>query len=630
MGPKWTALLADLSVCFGREFEAICERVLRPAWPGVRQVPPMSPLDEAGVDLVSFDRFGNVELAFQCKTTRRIPVPIDWLVGQMRADVDKLLRSGLDLRTFVYAINATGITPGDWAELRQLLTPLSAGRHGLSYHVVSPAELVELAWNKTKERIDKDIQIQTVTQHIGALQTVFAETQVIPRVPARVTTIGLEDAAGAVTRDERTDEYFDLHDLSAPEGEGRVTLLTGMFGAGKSTAVGCLVTGSQGSCFSLPCRELPMRWAHPLSVHDVLTWLLVFLGPSSVGPEEERQYVVEAMGDVLKDRNWRKTIIFDGLDEHRLFCTPDGFAELAGVAGRLGCNIVFTVRREFVDAELGRYESSMRRLCAQMSLRTVTKVELQPWGIRHLVELIDINCEPALPWKSSPDQTTVARWTELRSALLSGEAREHYGDSLDNPLLFKYLMEDVAENGIRDLNRAEVLFGHIRRKVLRDREVATRSLPGSDLASREWWARMMTALMLCALCIDEARVEIGNSAPGDSRREEFTTFSWNEARGFFSVAFPDGATKDDVRSCGLFVASVNTILGQERLYFTHKALQDFLVSLSLECYRRDHEDEVILGLRDDIQRACRLRRNSHLAQFVAAHVSRLPSGTGSR
>ena len=50
MGPKWTALLADLSVCF--------------------------------------DRFGNVELAFQCKTTRRIPVPIDWLVGELRADMD--------------------------------------------------------------------------------------------------------------------------------------------------------------------------------------------------------------------------------------------------------------------------------------------------------------------------------------------------------------------------------------------------------------------------------------------------------------------------------------------------------------------------------------------------------------
>ena len=83
---------------------------------------------------------------------------------------------------------------------------------------MSPAELVELAWNKTKERIDKDIRIQTVTQHIGALQTVFAETGVIPRVPARVPTIGLEDTAGAVTRDERTDEYFDLHDLSAPEG----------------------------------------------------------------------------------------------------------------------------------------------------------------------------------------------------------------------------------------------------------------------------------------------------------------------------------------------------------------------------------------------------------------------------
>lgn len=362
----------------------------------------------------------------------------------------------------------------------------------------------------------------------------------------------------------------------------------------------------------------------------MLTWLLGFLGSASIGPEVERPYVVEAMGDVLKDRTWRKTIIFDGLDEHRLFCTPDGFAELVSVAGQLGCNIVFTVRREFVDTELGRYESSMRRLCAQMSLNTVTKVELLPWGPRHLIELIDISCEPGVHAASSPDPTAVAKWAELRAAVLSGAARKHFGDSLDNPLLFKYLMEDVAENGIRDLNRAEVLFGHIRRKVLRDREVATRSLPGRDLANREWWAQMVTALMLCALCLDDARVEVNNSAPGNPAREEFSTFSWDEARGFFSGAFPDGATKEDVRGCGLFVASVNSILGQERLHFTHKALQDFLVSLTLVCYGRDHEDGVILGLLDDVQRACHLRPNGYLAQFVTAHVSRLPSQTGSQ
>lgn len=619
MGPHWRELETEIGIHFGREFEIACQQVLSPAWPGVRQASPMSPFDMAGLDLVQLDRHDDLILGVQCTTANRLPVLFAKLKRKIGDDLEKIRISGLTPRNFVYVVNAPGLTPDQWRELKSLVKPPGSGPFLAA--LVSPAELVTLAWEHVKSDLDRLIQVHHLTQHVSALQTVFKDWRPITRVPVQLADVDLTDASEAVLINKQ-EGCLSFQELFAPHEGGRVTLLTGMFGSGKSTAVDCLVSGALGSCFALPCRELPLDLPQPLSSTHVVRWLLAFLGAPNFQEGCAPELIFEAMLEVLSDPSGKKTVIFDALDEHRRLCTSDGFAQLVRAVGDLGCNIIFTIRREFVDTELGRYEIPLRKLCLDSALRYVRRIELLPWGQQQIVELIDVNSTP-LPWvQATPDPRVAGKWLALREAVISGQARRLCGDCLNNPLLLTFLIEDVAENGLSELNRAELLFGHIRRKVTRDRNAASRPHPGSDDSLLHWTSRILTALMTCALCLDSSRGELSSLSSSDPRRREFETLSWDEVKGFFSSAFPDGATKDEIRACGIFIVRADPVLGAQRLYFSHKALQEFLVALAIECLGGGHEREEILNLVREIQEARRLRPMTGLARFVAAHLQR--------
>ena len=615
MGPHWLELRADLAASVGHEFESYCERVIRLAWPNVRRASEMSALDKSGFDLAdcTTSRY-LLHVAVQCKTTSKIPISSSFS-QKVTKDVSKVLASEIEVLTFIYVVNAPGMNAELKQELSDLLEPLRHSPRVRYVHFVDAAEFVALVFRETSERLDRALQIQHVGQHLSALDSAAPSPRILHRVPVRVVTLDVsKDSILRVAADQIIDD-FEPTALIPENRASRVTLLSGLFGSGKSIAIAQLVTGGIGTCFTLACSQLPLQWTSPLSAEDLAEWVFALAAAQFERDDGKRPLFREVMLEVLRSHGWQKTLIFDALDEHRRLCTADHFLELARAASALGCNIVFTVRKELIGEELGRFELALRHLCRTLSATSVKRVELLPWKSEQLIRLIDHCCEIDPAVQLHRDELTIDRWKSLKQAICDHSAEKLFGDCLGNPLLFSYLLEDVATSGLRRLNRADIFFNHIVRKLLRDRAITSRPQPGIDIGNQPWWCQMITAMLPAALAVDHGHDESQQSnLPDDHRQLE--SFDLQELRGFFHRPFSGRATKDEIIACGLFVTRIDPFTGAERFYFTHKALQDFLVALAIYTFGGDHSDDTIRQLRDEISAACTNTADSELASYV--------------
>lgn len=597
-----------------REFERLAEPVLRVLAPELRFGPELGDMDRAGVDAFEPAPHGaSLQLAIQCKAAASPRFRKDKMIESCRKSINDFLKSGHKTERFVFVVNFWGKEEEirkEIAEDLHLLGERSVARN-VDYWTV--AELIDHARERVVEHINSAAEFAATNLHLDALQTDFHLVPPLRQVPARFSSVQLSSRGGAEEQNVVCMDDFDPTDLAGEDLERRTVLLTGVFGAGKTTAVKMIASSSPRRCFMIPCRFLPVFGdSDKRDSRLFYRFILHHLGVQKRWGQQfdmVQDYVLEALRDLLERERSQRLVVFDGLDEHRFYCTSEGFRTLLELTSNFECPVVFTVRREFIESGLGRYESPL----IQNSSRTakVDRVELLPWQQTHILELISRVSD-------SYEGPRRGHARELMETVSGEAAQDLYGDLIQNPLLLSWLVEDVSYEGLRPLNRAEVVFNHIVRKLRRDRLIAERPGITVDANEQAWLGRVLDGIRLCASTLTAA---VGERASPYRNEDEtvFQSLSWEEVTKCFGED-PSGRpfTKDDVLGTGVFLQRALGLLDEPRVYFVLQVFHDFFIALCFEATFPVFDDSVVEAWREDIRIACEQRPSSLLAKYLVS------------
>jgi hypothetical protein len=172
-------------------------------------------------------------------------------------------------------------------------------------------------------------------------------------------------------------------------------------------------------------------------------------------------------------------LILDGLDENRFFSRLKGMEFLSNQLADFKCPVVLTTRAEHLDAMFGDFSTAFQEFSVKLGpKRDARLIVLQPWTIRQARRL----CTEALRKTKGRAREHLNRLTKIFD---NRSYSRLYGDLPTNPLMLQFIIEDVAENGIRKSNRSALLESWIRRKIRRDQSRVDRVKIAEDLDVEE-------------------------------------------------------------------------------------------------------------------------------------------------
>lgn len=379
-----------------------------------------------------------------------------------------------------------------------------------------------------------------------------------------------------------------------------------MFGAGKSTSVLSACLNGNGDFVFVPCRDLPARSGGAISTKRLLSEVCRIL---DFDDRFRDPFAFELAGEVLEallcSADNKMLLVFDALDEHRYFGSQEGFTELSNHVKKFRCPVVFTVRQEVVHGLLGNYETPLKQVSdAGSRPRPGRKLELLPWTDRHILRRIESRLAKL------PAGAPKTRLQEFARLVGSGESDPLYGDLPRNPLMLTFLIDDVMEQGLRKLVRAELLFDYVQRKIMRDRDCApAREHPGADSAPDLLVARMMRAMMGIAWQM-ASKDESGLAVPGEG-------LPVSSALAIAQHEFGEAVSAGGLALNSLLVIRRPGRYEEPRFSFVIQLFGEFFLALAMtgrpEARSADAAVELI---RAEIARASDRNPHSDLSQFV--------------
>jgi len=252
------------------------------------------------------------------------------------------------------------------------------------------------------------------------------------------------------------------------KGEGRLSILVGEFGSGKTTAISRLLAASVAEPIVVPgailsevhirsSKELISRsFDHALlleSVQEADREMLTFLLPP-------------VLAQLLKDKELPTVLVFDGLDESTFISRRGGFQHLFNILREVQVPVVLTLRTELWQRSQQDFATAMGYRAPADGIRNqkVRLVELLPWSEDEIGELLRRSL------RLTVDPTTRANLIDLDDLLSSGRFAELFGDIPRRPLFLRFILDSVAAQGLPNgrIGRARLLYDWARRKIFRD------------------------------------------------------------------------------------------------------------------------------------------------------------------
>jgi hypothetical protein len=287
-----------------------------------------------------------------------------------------------------------------------------------------------------------------------------------------------------------------MRDLILSPTEARWTLLTGTFGAGKTTAVLQAAASKATAPLLIECRLLPALSNQLNSTSVLLEESLKTLRTLDEFSDADRQIIYELAGTtfkvMLKRPDTKFVVILDGLDENRFYSHQRGMEFLSNQLAELNCPIVLTTRLEHLNAMFGDFSSAFQEFSVKYApKRDARLLQLDPWTVDQAISLCDlVICELRGIQRS--------RLQEFRELLFKTDFFGLYGDLPSNPLMLRFILDDVVESGIHKTTRPLLLDTWMRRKIRRDRRASLRASLNDNLDLEEFVDRIMTVMQSTA------------------------------------------------------------------------------------------------------------------------------------
>lgn len=472
----WAGLLATSEE---DDFERKVLPLLRLFWPPMRQAPRKKSWDARGIDLMVWSDTPPFACVVQCKGFKVQQLGADQ-ARQAEESIERFKASDSRTKTYLLVHNRDGRDRQFATRVSQALAVLVQSGKAEEAYLWDRQTLLKKAFDQMQAVLTRALHAYS-SDLLGHVQGLFRFGEVrVSNVPAVEEELIF-----------RRDAPCKRHRLSAssPRNVGEIiegssgrqwTILSGIFGLGKTSAALHAARLSARPVVLLPCATVPEAVFRSGQTNALTGHVSRILNLLDEVEDQDREALQKMAASVLSYllRSVSSPFVFvlDGLDEHRALASLEGLQQLCNQLAEFSCPVVLTTRREHFDLLFGSFDVALSGLAPKYGTqRVATGIDLQPWTRRESLALVSGAIELAGPEES-------ARLTELRTLIEERRAEEIYGDLLYHPLFLQFILEDVACNGIRRQGRAALLRGWIERKLRRDRMAL---VPGTATARAE-------------------------------------------------------------------------------------------------------------------------------------------------
>ncbi len=430
--------------------------------------------DNQGIDLLCLAEDGQIDLAVQCKTSQK-PDLGNAEISDAKASFEKFRKAGHTCDTYLFLINGDGrnldYNDAIENELQRLITDGKANRA----EFWPRSELLNHAFARMKQILVAALR-QRAAQRQSEFHQLFRFGQVyLPVVPVKEEQLVLKAGSPCTRQAVPTGSARPLTEILHDSTRARWTLLTGTFGAGKTTAA--LEASSRGLYTSIfvAASELGQRAKRQgiatigQEIADTLRIFSVDADPIDgfyilEGKDEDEftDLAGPALASLLRSETPDHILVIDGLDENRLYLQPAGLQLLNNQIADLKCPIVLTTRLEHLSSMFGNFETLLEGLgSGRRSATPARLLTLERWT----PDEVRLFIETARQHANTEEQAAL---TLFSSAMDDGSLAHLYGDLPSHPLFLQFILDDVCSDGLNTRRRTELVGAWVRRKISRD------------------------------------------------------------------------------------------------------------------------------------------------------------------
>ena len=563
----WKRLGGELLAAVDREFERAVLPPARAFWPDLVQPRGMAAYDRAGADLVAFKDEGGIEAVLQCKGFFKAEGLQNDQFGAFDKSIKSFARSGLTTDLYAVVHNQDGRNR-DVA--RQIDTALEAlVIKGKAKRVIQWDRIAFLHALETRlrEMIGSRIGEQTAVM-LDRLEEQFAFGRTyVPEVPVSRGKLTLRRGQPPLIEPpDRPHQRTDIAD-ALTRASGRWTLLTGLFGTGKTSAALHAARLSPQRILYVHAGNIEPRYGEG-GTNTLMARIVEALSVYGDFEADERGLFERLSGPLLRQLlqggETDALLILDALDENRTLGSPDAIMRFASALAELRCPIIMTTREEHFRATFGNFDHLFDELSTKGgNTRDVTLLELQPWTDREVLAFTKSSAAEA------PDNHHLAA---LNEALAAGGDGGWGLDFLRHPFFLRMIVDLAAEGGDPSRTRSGLIASWVWAKLTRDLKSA-RATP-VPIEDRNLFIERMEEVMTAA-----AAAMVEDHQDGIRLRD---TIGSNEFVSLCEAVFRTGGVDlGGAISVSLLVPVAVRHRGEVPLRFTHRAFQEFFLARHL-------------------------------------------------
>jgi len=171
-----------------------------------------------------------------------------------------------------------------------------------------------------------------------------------------------------------------------------------------------------------------------------------------------------AIDYILKDEDTPVILILDALDESIYFSRPGGLQQLFNHVRDIRIPVILLARSEFWEGKQDDFANSygMRSPTKDRSFnRKVKVIRLRDWKHDQIKAL-------AQRYRDTQTGERYSNLDEFIRVIDSGEYEDIYGDIPKRPLFLRFILDSVAEQGVRRKGKAQLFYDWIELKIRRD------------------------------------------------------------------------------------------------------------------------------------------------------------------
>lgn len=469
----WLDLKRKLIEQQERDFERAAARVLRFKYPAILQTPARKILDQAGIDLVARQERLKIQVAVQCKGWGVQELGPAQLTQSLQS-LDSFHASRFSAETFIFLHNREGRNREFAKAVQKKLDELVAAGKCKTADLWDVDTFLNQAEAAIRQRLDASI-------HEGAKNKLAASRRLFEVIGAPLTEVPAAEkllylTAGAPVRVDVVAEMQTrgVGELLTSRASEKFTLLVGNFGTGKTTAGLLAASGdakSSATVLFAECAYFPTRRLGS-GLSPLLEELLKSSDAFSDLPfrnQELLHLATPAIRSTLSGGGGqaaRFVLLLDGLDENRLYATPDGMMILINSLADIACPIILTTRREHLISTLEAFERGALAMEGRGANKKPIRVfELGDWTRTEIIKFVEGAAHGLLKEGKGTEAGRLSQFLEILKENLD---EQFYGQLAAHPLFLRLILDDIVRNGVRKIGRASLLRDWSYYKVHRD------------------------------------------------------------------------------------------------------------------------------------------------------------------